>query len=125
MAEENISSFSTLVDTPLNYQYNQSDTLKIDSDSYQEALIKFLRKSDTPISIAIQGEWGSGKTSLMNILKYRLCEASNSIFYPVWINTWHFSLANETTPQQAVVDILKSIILQIGKTNKNNSNFIP
>ena len=124
MAEENVSSFSTFVDTPLNYQYSQNDILKIDSDSYQEALIKFLRRSDTPISIAIQGEWGSGKTSLMNILKYRLCEASNSIFYPVWINTWHFSLANETTPQQAVVDILKSIILQIGKINKNNSNFI-
>ncbi len=33
---------------------------------YQDALIKYIRLTDTPITIALQGEWGSGKTSLMN-----------------------------------------------------------
>jgi ABC-type lipoprotein export system ATPase subunit len=40
---------------------------------YESGLIEFIRNSDTPITIAIQGEWGSGKTSLMNSLQNILC----------------------------------------------------
>ena len=28
--------------------------------------------------LAIQGEWGSGKTSLLNQLRYRLCEQEHN-----------------------------------------------
>ena len=59
---------------------------------YQDALIEYIRLTDTPITIALQGEWGSGKTSLMNLLRYNLCEIDDAPYYPVWINTWQYSL---------------------------------
>ena len=39
---------------------------------YQNALVKFISLTNTPITIALQGEWGGGKTSLMNQLRYEL-----------------------------------------------------
>ncbi|PFT62611.1 hypothetical protein COK67_20085 [Bacillus cereus] len=35
-------------------------------DSYSNYLAEFIKFSNIPITIAIQGEWGSGKTSLIN-----------------------------------------------------------
>lgn len=48
----------------------------------------FLRNQKTkpPLAIAINGRWGSGKTSLMNLLKSDL-EAWGA--HPVWFNAWH------------------------------------
>lgn len=36
---------------------------------YAEALRDFVHECDTPMTIGIQGDWGSGKTSLMNMLR--------------------------------------------------------
>ncbi len=41
---------------------------KLDIGRHATALTHFIRKSDTPITIGIQGEWGSGKTSLLNMI---------------------------------------------------------
>ena len=40
------------------------DALKI--SSYRESLVDFIKRTDTPMTIGVQGEWGSGKTSLLN-----------------------------------------------------------
>jgi KAP family P-loop domain/Photosynthesis system II assembly factor YCF48 len=49
---------------------------------------RFMRNEKTvpPLTIAITGEWGSGKSSLMNLLKADLAEWR---FRPVWFNAWH------------------------------------
>ena len=39
------------------------DSLEI--SSYHEALVDFIKQTDTPMTIGVQGEWGSGKTSLL------------------------------------------------------------
>lgn len=82
---------------------------------YTEGVINYIRDADTPLLIAINGEWGSGKTSLMNDIKGELCDGEDKEFYGVWINTWQFSLSNFTQPSQAVVRILQSIVNQIIK----------
>lgn len=48
----------------------------------------FLRNENTPppLTIAITGPWGSGKSSLMNLLKADLQQYG---FRPVWFNAWH------------------------------------
>ena len=48
----------------------------------------FLRNERTkpPLVLAINGRWGSGKSSLMNLLKSRLEEYGAR---PVWFNAWH------------------------------------
>ena len=108
---------SSIIDVPR--KHTQEDLFGI--QIYQDALIKYVRLTDTPITIALQGEWGSGKTSLMNLLRYNLCEVDNAPYYPVWINTWQFSLMK--TPSQAIISILEGIISQIGALNPNTQKW--
>ena len=51
-------------------------------------LSRFLRNENTqpPLTIAITGEWGTGKSSLMNLLRADLAQNG---FRPVWFNAWH------------------------------------
>lgn len=102
---------SSIIDVPR--KPSQEDLFGI--QVYQDALIKYIRLTDTPITIALQGEWGSGKTSLMNQLCYNLCEGDDAPYYAIWINTWQFSLMK--TPQNAIISILEAIINQIGQLN--------
>ena len=104
---------SSIIDVPR--KPSQADLFGI--QVYQDALIKYIRLTDTPITIALQGEWGSGKTSLMNQLRYNLCDQEGAPYFAVWINTWQFSLMK--TPQQAIISILEGIINQIGQLNPN------
>ena len=102
---------SSIIDVPR--KHNQEDLFGI--QVYQNALIKYIKLTDTPITIALQGEWGSGKTSLMNLLRYNLCDVDGALYYPIWINTWQYSLMK--TPVQAIMSILDGIINQIGALN--------
>lgn len=105
---------SSIIDIPR--QHNQNDLFGI--QVYQDALVKFIRFTDTPITIALQGEWGSGKTSLMNQLRYNLCDMDDAPYYPVWINTWQYTLMH--TSAQAIIAILNGIIEQIGGLSPNH-----
>lgn len=105
---------SSIIDVPRQHQQNDLFGIQV----YQDALTKFIQYTDTPITIALQGEWGSGKTSLMNQLRYNLCDADGAAYYPVWINTWQYSLMR--TPSQAIIAILEGIIAQIGELSPNH-----
>ncbi|TDI98875.1 MAG: hypothetical protein E2O76_07420 [Caldithrix sp.] len=51
-------------------------------------LSRFIRNVNTqpPLTIAISGQWGSGKSSLMNMLK---ADLRQNKFQSVWFNAWH------------------------------------
>lgn len=51
-------------------------------------LSRFIRnpKTQPPVTIAIEGEWGEGKSSVMSLLK---CDLEKSRYCPVWFNAWH------------------------------------
>ena len=51
-----------VIDEPV--QPGKTDNLDINIHS--KALTKYVAETTTPITIGIQGEWGSGKTSLIN-----------------------------------------------------------
>jgi hypothetical protein len=65
----------TLREAPLRFTTNldeddkarRSDTLNL--LPYAEALREFIDECETPMSIGIQGDWGIGRTSLMNMLR--------------------------------------------------------
>lgn len=57
---------------------------------YVESLSEFIKECDTPMTIAIQGDWGSGKTSMMNMIREKI---SDSVC-PIWFNTWQYSQFN-------------------------------
>jgi hypothetical protein len=104
---------SSIIDVPRRHDQDDLFGIKV----YQDALIKYIKLTDTPITIALQGEWGSGKTSLMNLLRWNLCEVDDALYFPVWINTWQYSLMK--TPQQAIISILEGIVNQIAALNPN------
>ena len=54
---------------------------------YVNALCSFIRSCDTPMTVSIQGDWGSGKTSMMNMMRTNMQGA----VWSVWFNTWQFS----------------------------------
>lgn len=50
--------------------------------SYMMALCSFVKTAQTPMTIAVQGEWGCGKTSLMNSLYAHCCANFKSLLPP-------------------------------------------
>ena len=103
---------SSVIDIPR--KKSEADLFGI--QKYQNALVEFVNHSHTPLTIALQGEWGSGKTSLMNLLDDELCDKGT--FYRVWINSWQYSLMR--TPEEAILKIVEGMIEQILKTLSDN-----
>lgn len=103
---------SSIIDIPR--KKNEADLFGI--QKYQNALVEFVNHSHTPLTIALQGEWGSGKTSLMNLLDDELCDKGT--FHRVWINSWQYSLMR--TPEEAILKIVEGMIEQILKTLSDN-----
>jgi hypothetical protein len=104
-----------IVDTPI--QKSDQDAFGI--NKYVDGLIEFIKNTETPITIALQGEWGSGKTSLMNTLKNKLCENEERSFTGIWINTWQYSLMKD--PEQTLVSIILALTEQLSK-HANDKN---
>lgn len=66
---------------------------EIDEDTigilpYAQALAKFIEECDTPMTVGLQGDWGIGKTSLMNLIKGILTH-KNCV--KIDFNTWSYS----------------------------------
>jgi hypothetical protein len=55
-----------------------------------EGLIDFIDNPDTqpPLTIAVCGSWGSGKSSVMNVINAELASTGRHIL--VWFNAWRF-----------------------------------
>lgn len=103
------------------------DQLKI--SSYKDALVDFIKRTDTPMTIGVQGEWGSGKTSLLNKIwadLERFNEEDDSIddFKQIWINSWEHSLL--CSPEECLMKIINEIILELldADTDKKRSDKI-
>ena len=74
-----------------------------DINIHSEALIDFIANSNTPITVGIQGEWGSGKTSLINSI-HHVFEDRQEV-KQIWINSWEYSLLS--TPEEALLKIVR------------------
>lgn len=57
---------------------------------YITGLNDFIMECCTPMTIAIQGDWGSGKTSMMNMIREQLGDR----VVATWFNTWQYSQFN-------------------------------
>lgn len=58
--------------------------------SYIKGLADFTSKCQTPMTIALQGSWGSGKSSMMNLLEDSIKKNENNAIF-VHFNTWQYS----------------------------------
>ena len=99
---------SNLVDVPVKTK----DLLNV--NKYVSALCGYIKNAQTPTTIAIQGEWGAGKTSFLNLLKNTLCneeENKECFFTPIWINMWRYALLNN--PSTITTQFISGIINEI------------
>src|SRR5213075_387292 len=90
-----------LSDRPLSQK--DQDVLRIGNKA--RALSLFLRNVNTPppLTVAVLGPWGSGKSSLMNLLAADLKRAR---WPAVWFNAWHHQREEQLLP--ALLDAIKS-----------------
>lgn len=99
---------------------------RLNMKAYASALTEFIANAQSPLTIALQGEWGSGKTSLMNVLRAKLAGTDekgkpdrSAPFLGVWINTWQYALMSD--PEEAIRNILLGIIGQVS-TDANTTD---
>ena len=109
-----------IVDEPL--EKKGEDSLKI--KKYSNALVSFIKNSMTPMTIGIQGSWGSGKTSLLNTIYAQLDDANeheeSKDFKVIWINSWENSLM--ATPEEALIKIINEIINGLNEVDPSLTN---
>jgi hypothetical protein len=67
---------------------------KLEVREYAQALSSFISDCDTPMTVGVQGDWGIGKTSMLNTVKAYLkgSDSDTNKTGMVWVNTWHYSL---------------------------------
>lgn len=100
---------------------------RLGTGQYAETLAEFIRNCDTPITIGVQGEWGSGKTSLLNMIRedieeeetkyYNQTRKGSEEFKCIWINTWEHSLLK--SPEQCLLSIIEEIIDEIAAVDNS------
>ena len=103
---------TSLSDMPFKEMENDFGT-----ERYVNGLIRFIENSSAPITIALQGEWGSGKTSMMTRLERSLCIGDNASFIGVSINTWEYSMMS--TPEFTVYRILARLVQKLTKDDSD------
>lgn len=85
---------SCITDKPI--EKNAEDKLKM--SRYSVVLSNFIKQGDTPLTVGLQGEWGTGKTSMLYML---LEHFKKENIATSWVNTWEYSMFRnpaETTP---------------------------
>jgi len=100
----------------INERYGFTDEAaeedKFGITDYIGGLAKFVEQCNTPLTMSIQGSWGTGKTSIMNLVKNQLSDSS----VPIWFNTWQFSQFN--MDNQLAVSLLSSLISEFQLKDK-------
>ena len=87
-----------------------ADTDSLSIDSYIKGLTTFISSCPTPMTLAVQGNWGTGKTSAMLQIKKELAKRND--FKTVFFNTWQYSQFDlgENLP----ISMLKAIASGLG-----------
>lgn len=96
-----------LTDSPIETINEEQLGLK----DHVEALSEFIRVCQTPMTIAFQGDWGTGKTSMMNMVKDNLTKSNQGI-ETRWFNTWQFSQFK--MQEEVAISLLSAFLDELG-----------
>ncbi len=118
----------TLREAPLSFTSNLAEgdeARKVDTLNllpYAEALVEFIHECEPPMSIGIQGDWGIGRTSLMNMMRgsgdgeqsglldARICKT-------ISLDSWPYSQFNQD--DNMVVACLYALTHDLGRALEN------
>lgn len=87
--------------------------------NYIDGLSAFIKDCETPMTMAIQGDWGTGKSSIMEMVEAKINEDNKKgIYNLVSFNTWQFSQFNlgEQLPVVLLSRLLKEVSGEDEKT---------
>jgi hypothetical protein len=81
-------------------------------------LLNVLDNDDTrpPVTLALYGAWGSGKSSVMQMLRSEL--KATGRYIDVWFNAWRFQRENELAPA-----LLQTIVDEVGRQSDSITRF--
>ena len=88
-------------------------------ERYINGLTSFIKNCNTPITMAIQGDWGTGKTSIMSMVKNKIEKENNGDIHLVWFNTWQFSQFN--MGDQLPLLMMSKLVGAVGDKNSEAS----
>ena len=98
----------------------QASSDALGNNKYALGLLRFIVSADTPVTIGIQGGWGSGKTSLINILKHHLDSDGETL--SVFVNAWEHSLFhNEQDKSSVAISLLSGVVESICEAIESKS----
>ena len=102
-----------------NYEYGITDVPHaIDDDDvlevrkYVKGLENFIRNCPTPMSIALQGDWGTGKTTFLKTMENDFKKHKDEI-KTIYFNTWQYSQFNQA--DKLYESLLNNIMTQLEK----------
>lgn len=103
-------SVTNLIDQPVD-RYDEDEPLGL--SRYATALTDFIIDCETPITIGLQGDWGVGKTSLLNMLKDQLEDKKwgDRIYPTIYFNTWKYAQLDQE--DHLTVAMLHDIVQEI------------
>src|SRR5574341_662784 len=93
------------------------DDLPTDSDAldftpYVETLVDVCKTASTPLTIGVFGTWGSGKTSLMRMVRKKLPKP----YTVVWFDAWKYD-KEETLWRAFLLSVLLAVEEKSGETD--------
>lgn len=80
-------------------------------DNYRDALINIIKGSEPRFTIGIFGGWGTGKTTLMKMMKKKLDDEGE---VTVWFNPWQFE-----KEKHLIIPLIQSLKLELETKYKN------
>ncbi len=85
-------------------------------DNYRDALVNIIKGSEPRFTIGIFGSWGTGKTTLMRMMKKKLDDESA---VTVWFNPWQFE-----KEKHLLVPLLQTFKLELETKYKDQAKEI-
>lgn len=62
----------------------------LDFDDFLPALETVIGESETPLTVGVFGSWGTGKTSLLQMLRHKFAARESEDFRTVWFTAWKY-----------------------------------
>ena len=116
MAKKHNNHFSLLSDEPID-DTGRSDQLKFNPTA--EVLARAALYTHSPITIGVFGNWGSGKTSLMRLMRNIVDKegTGDNAAVAVWFNAWQYE-----REEHLIVPLIATIARDITKKQKEWEN---
>lgn len=113
MRENNKDKKYGLVDIPCA----KLKDMQLDAKGYIKGLEEFIKNCPAPLSLALQGEWGTGKTSFLKIIQN---DIETKDIVTVYFNTWQYSQFNMS--DSLYISFIHGILQQVSEKSGRQSS---